>query len=199
MSFDDFLGELRRYFEADGLADEAARALYDRWRAIAGDPARVLGLRDLVRGATMEVAHGDAWFEELADRSAASNAELMRLVLATDASMTAAPPARPHCPRWVVGRWHLDAVAEDGRTFGAPPRGADWTLAADGTLTAAGEPGGGARWSVHEGPVPELVVRERRTARGRRWLVADHAADRLDLIPPGSTHCIWRWRRTGDA
>jgi len=193
ISFDDFVAELERYFVADQVSRDQARALYDRWREIAGDPARVLGLRDLLRGDAMASAHGDAWYEAIADRDQASPADLVHLVVASDASMPPTPLPRPHCPARLVGQWQLEASAEDGRTFEPPRRPLAWLLTADGTIGAAGEPIDGARWGLHEGAPAVLVVRQGHAAR--RWVISAHDPRRLDLIPPGSTHRTLRFHR----
>jgi hypothetical protein len=193
-SFDDFVAAIEPYFELPA-DDGARRRLFDQVRAILGDRARELGLRDLLRGDTASVADGQAWLEELGDRDAPSDAELMRLVVALDASLASPPAARPFTPAWLVGAWQLDAVADDGVIFASPSRAQRWDLRADGTIAAPGDPLDGARWRLHRADRPELMTRAAGAASWRRWLILRHDDAGFDVIPPGSTHRTQRWRR----
>lgn len=187
-------GALRVWFLA---SPGDAERLWGEWQKLAASPARLAAL-DALFDPEQRIGHGWDWWEVRQDGKptrvgSVTDFDRFRMMLIADPTVPGRPPARPHCPEELVGRWMVTEVSVDEKSVTPPAKPRQYELAADGTYRGAGTTG---TWRVHRGASPFLwLFPEDDDGDRQEWRIRTQDGDQLELTPPERSRGFERWRR----
>jgi hypothetical protein len=199
-TFEEFEGNLHRYFQADTMLPTEIPRLFDYWLVFAADQARVRGHERMFRPENANPVFGLAWWEERQRGNSRLNYPItaldhMNMLLSIDPRAGNRPKPRPYCPDNIVGSWRRIGMSKDGKTVEEPPEERTWQLHGDGRLDAHEDSERiGFNWRVHLARIPELWLRPPQGPRVLRF-AARQKGDVMDLRAFADTHGFSRWRR----